>query len=156
MGRMGDGGGSVKKKEQTMTQDYTKWFYARFEDSECWSGGFATREEAITAGRDDFDDGDSFYIARATNPPLRLADWIDAEETLGAAQDRLSDSDRVTYEFDDDAVFTAMPDQRADLTARLKQACDDWQTAHGIVFTVRTFQSMESPELVPPVVGGDQ
>lgn len=129
------------------------WFYARFEDSETWSGGWQTKEEAIAEGREDFDSDDGFWVCLATNPPVRLADWIGASETLERANEAILDSDRCCSEADYNAApFDVKVDQQEDLASRLRKACDDWQEAHGLTFTVLTFESMDLLEYVPPLV----
>lgn len=125
--------------------EHQKWFHARFDDSESWSGGFDTREEVIVAGSCDYDD--FFHICLASNPPVQLRDWIN-DNILEMANDQIQDSDRISYDYDDGQIFDATPDQEKDLIARLKRACDEWQAAHGLVFTVRTFQSMDKIERI--------
>jgi predicted molibdopterin-dependent oxidoreductase YjgC len=123
----------------------SKWYFARFEDSESWAGGFKTREEVIAYAIRDYDD--YFYICRASNPPVMLRDWI-ADNFLKVADDQIMDSDRVSYEHDEVPVFDVTPDQEKDLVARIKRACDEWQAAHGLVFKVRTFESMNDIERI--------
>jgi len=124
--------------------DHAKWFHASFEDSEHWAGGFDTREEVIAAGMRDYDD--FFHICLATNPPVMLKDWIG--DLLEDAEDAIQDSDRISYDFDDGTIFNVTPEQEKDLTARIRQACDEWQAAHSLVFTVRTFHSMDEIERI--------
>lgn len=57
------------------------------------------------------------------------------------------DSDRVAYE-NDDVVFDVTPDQNRDLQERIKKACDEWQTANGLVFKVCTFEDMRAEEVI--------
>lgn len=136
--------------------DYRKWYWARYDDSEAWHGGVQTRDDAVREGRADFDLDDGFYIVEASNPPVMLADWIgDGDDLIDRAHDQLFDSDRISSEHDDGDIFTVTPEQVADLTARIRAACNDWQAAHGLVFTVRSFASMEVAEYVPPVTSGD-
>lgn len=122
------------------------WYHADCEDSESWFGACATREEAIEDGKDEYDG--SFFVCRASNPPLRLADWINADDVLERADEQIADSDRVGGEWDEGPWFEASPEQAADLAARLREACDDWQAAHGLVFTCRTLADISTPELV--------
>ena len=134
-----------------MAQENSLWYFARFEDSEHWSGGFATRDEAVQAGRDDFDDGDGFYICQASNPPVLLSGWIDVERMLENANENILESDRCSGEFDDDAIFDIKPDQEPDLRTAIMKTCDDWQLRHGLVFKVRTFETMDIHEAIPPL-----
>jgi hypothetical protein len=137
---------------EDVVMDYKKWYWARFEDSETWWGGVPTREDAILEGRSDCDDDEGFYICEASNPPVTLADWIgDGDDLIDKAHDSLFDSDRISYEHDDRDIFTATPEQVADLTTRIRAACNEWQAAHGLVFTVRSFEDMSVPEYVPPL-----
>ncbi len=137
-----------------MTKDtHTKWFYSRQEDSEFWFGGSSTREEAIAQGRGDFDDSEEFWICAASNPPIRLADWIGAEQLIKRAAEKLADSDRTHSEADEDAnFFNVSAEQGSDLVKRIQTACDEWQAAHGLVFTVQTFTDFDRFEAVPALI----
>ncbi len=127
------------------------WFLAAREASEMWNGPFQTREAAIDAGRDDHE-RESFWICRASSPPLRLADWMpDADNLLEQADDQLAESDRVGSDGDEGPWFEVKPDLVADLDRRIKAACDDWQAAHGAVFTCTTFETMRDFEQVPEI-----
>lgn len=132
--------------------EFKKWYHASFEDSESWSGGFATREEVIAAGMRDYDD--FFYICLASNPPVALKDWI--VNPLDAAEDALHDSERVMPDFDDDTIFSVTPAQDSDLLERIRKACDEWQEAHNLVFTVRTFESMDEVERIEIPPGSEE
>lgn len=81
-------------------------------------------------------------VIYATNPPVRLADWIDAEQVIEAAEDSLYSNGRADSEHDDRTIFDATPDQIADLDRRLKAAADEWQAAHGLEFPVSTFKAI--------------
>lgn len=125
-------------------------------------GPCATREDAIAEAisdslgeEEDLDPktSDPFWLLRFTvaecrNRPLQLSDWIDAEHVLELAEERLTDSDRRACEFDDDTVFEVTPEQEKDLIARLRRACDEWQAAHGLVFTCQTFEAMRHEESI--------
>jgi len=89
----------------------------------------------------------SFEIAETLNNPLMLRDYIRANTLLEEADERVYDNDRVCHEYDED-VFTVTPAQGQDLQDRIKKACDDWQEANALVFTVRTFESMRSMETI--------
>ncbi len=88
----------------------------------------------------------SFYVCEAKNDPILLSDWIDTYDMTDRAEDLLSDSDRVCDEFDRDLVFEWTREQNADLRKRIRDACDDWQKAHGIIFRVNTFSAMRNEE----------
>jgi hypothetical protein len=122
------------------------WYYTTDPDG-VWHGKCSSREEAIEAGRDEYP-GEDYFVAWAINDPIRLADWIDIEGILERADDALADSDRVSFEYDEQPVFEATPEQQRDLFARVQRACDEWQAAHKLVFTVSTFSRMGEPELI--------
>ena len=130
-----------------LKSDKTKafWYYANFQDSEVWSGGLETRDEAIDAGRDEYDDG--FFVVEATNPPVRISDWIETHRVIERANDSIMDSDRVTI--DEECPFQVSPEQEADLCNRVKLACDQWQEAHGLTFEVQSFDWMSAQEPIP-------
>jgi len=125
----------------------TKLWYHTQDIEGVWHGKCSTREEAIAEGRSDYD-GEGFYVVWATNPPIQLGDWVEADRLLERASDVLSDSDRVCYEFDDNTPFICTPDQERDLEARIKQACNEWQAAHGLIFTVNTFENVGDREFI--------
>jgi hypothetical protein len=130
-----------------MAFDGYKWFYAGHDEAEIWQGPYDTREAAIKAGLSDLDEHDVIWVVEATNPKVTLADWIGADELIDRASEAIMDSDRVSCEHDED-VFAVTAEQGADLAARIRQACHDWQTAHGLIFTVHTFADMGNPEAV--------
>lgn len=111
-------------------------------------GPFATKGEAMAAGSRDFPDG--FYICEASNPPVRLSDYAPVEEFLEYAEEQLADSSRCSIEHDEYPCFDVTAEQRADLEGRMKRACDEWQAAHDLVFTVRTFDATRNNEFVKP------
>lgn len=120
-------------------------------------GPCATRDEAIEDARLDacgeFQDEDGtwkvgVHVVEARQDPLRLADWIDVERMLECAEDQLAESDRVSYEHDDGPWFEATKEQEADIVKRIERACDEWQAAHGLVFTCRTFSASRNHESV--------
>lgn len=132
-------------------QSQWNWYYAASEEGP-YTGPFAAREDAIAEGQGDYD-GAGFWVGEAKNPPVRLADWIGADWILERAGESLFDNDRVCAEFDDGDVFVCSKEQEADLIARLKVACDEWQAAHSLVFTTYTFEQMRNVEFVEAMEG---
>ena len=130
--------------------DEWNWYYARHEEGP-YQGPYGSRDEAITEGRGDLCDGDAFWITKATNPPVKLSEWIEADRALELADERIMDSDRCASEFDE-TIFGATQEQQDDLTARLKRACDEWQAAHGLTFHANTFDKMAATEAIPEQV----
>lgn len=123
----------------------------------CTYGPCDTKEEiiaeAVADGIGEFqaEDGSwklGVHVCEARKDPLRLCDWIgDADELLERAEESLGDSDRAS-EHDDPPYFDCTKDQQADLENRIKAACNDWQTAHGLVFTTWTFSASRNHEYV--------
>lgn len=118
-------------------------------------GPCATRDDAIAEavenqlGADQDEYGGwvaHFDVVEACNDPLRLAVWIDVEAMIERAEERLYDSSRLSSEIDEGTIFDPTPEQTADLQRRIRLACDEWQLAHGLVFTCQTFSAMRNHE----------
>lgn len=137
-----------------MGEDRKDWPWWASDNGEMFGvGPCATREEAIAeAVFNEIGAGDDgsyrFTLAQAERDPIRLADWLDVEEALERADESLADSDRVCWEYDDGQVFMVNPMNMKDLKERIAKACDEWQEANGLVFTVRTFSHCWSHENV--------
>ena len=69
-------------------------------------------------------------------------------EILEYAEDSIFDNDRASYEYDGDGIFNVTLAQEKDLTARIKKACDEWQSDNGISFSCSTFYYMSAPEWI--------
>lgn len=136
-------------------KSYWGW-WAGANEEWCTIGPCSSRDQVIAEATDEvlgeFQDGDTwklgFHICEANKPPLRLADWIGADDLLGQAEDAICDSDRVSCEYDEGPWFHASAEQEADLERRVKAACDAWQAAHGLVFTCTSFSSSRNHEHV--------
>jgi hypothetical protein len=140
-----------------MTGVQGQWQWWISGDAENYQGPFASREEASAEARgqamgEHLDERGvtmlRFYITEARQDPLVLADWIDVEEVIDRAEEALVVSDRVGAECDKGPWFDYPAATFADLEARIKQACTDWQTAHGLVFTCRTFSASRNEETI--------
>lgn len=144
---MGEAMAEAQATSDPPADDGWRWYAGGFEDAEVWEGPFSTREKAIAAGLLVYPDG--VYVAEGRNPPVLLSDYAPIDRFRELCDEALLDSDRVSYEFDDDYAFDCTPVQDKDLQERLRRACDDWQQAHGLVFTVRTIAEMRGGEYVP-------
>lgn len=139
---------STKGKHMGDQRDW-QWYQARYEDGS-YSGPFATREEAVAEGRDEWGDDDDagFWVAEATNPPVMLSDWIGADDLIDRADESIFGDDRASCEWDH-SIFEASKEQKEDLKARIIAACDEWQKAHGLTFCCSTFEAMRNVEFIP-------
>ena len=132
---------------------YWGWWYGRNDESGM-TGPFETRQiaidEAVAEGSfvetEDEQDVHRFHVVHAEKAPLRLADWIDVESIIERANEDVAESDRAAREDDEGPWITPDAAQEADLLARFKAVCDDWQKAHGLVFTTYTFSRQEAGE----------
>lgn len=137
-------------------QRHWQWYQARHEEGS-YSGPYATREDAIAEGRGEWGDDDDvgFWIAEATDPPVKLSEWIGADDLLERAEESIFDNDRASMEWDD-LIFDASKEQEADLKARIIAACDEWQKAHKLTFHCSTFESMRNVEYIPGLSAPEQ
>jgi hypothetical protein len=135
--------------EKVVAPNYWGW-WAGYNEEYCTIGPCGSREEVIAAataeamGEFQTADGDwklGFWICEAEQRPLRLADWIEVDRLLERAEEVLSDSDRVGCEGDDGPWFEVTVAQEADLHKRIAATCDEWQAAHGLVFTCKAFSA---------------
>lgn len=104
-------------------------------------GNWLVDHDGDAGKTDDKDRGftGSVTVIYATNPPIRLADWLDAGTIIEAVEDDIYSNGRANSEHDDGQVFDAAPKQIADLDRRLKAAADEWQAANNLTFGVSTF-----------------
>lgn len=136
------------------THDDWQWYSGR--DGETYQfGPYANKADAVREAQDDacgeFQDDDGVWkvgvhVCEATNPPIRLADWVGADRLIERAEDDLVDSDRVGHDFDEGPFFSCTAAQENDLLSAIKVACDEWQARNGLVFTCNTFLNMRNQE----------
>ncbi|MFC3569170.1 hypothetical protein [Paracoccus simplex] len=150
---------TLRRPAEAARADVPWQWWAGRDDENFSFGPCNTREEAIRLAVEDgmceessADDPEVWenhiHLIEAQQAPLRLADWIGTDTLLERADEAVADSDRVCYEHDDGPWFEATTEQEADLAARLRRACDEWQTAHGLTFTCRTFSASCNAEFV--------
>lgn len=153
--RVGAGEKPVEQKPSVIGDGPWKW-WAGTSDEWFTEGPFESREEAVieaTVQRlGEFKDSDGlwklrFCLVEARQNPLRLADHLDVERMLEAAEDSLESSERVG-ELDDGPFFGCTPEQEKDLASRVASACDAWQQANSLRFDVKTFSHTRGEELV--------
>lgn len=135
-----------------------KWeWWAGTNEEEFRYGPHNSREDAISEAQSDasgeFQDNDGVWkvgvhIVEACNPPLLLSRYFRTDDILERAEETLSDSDRVGAEGDEGPWFECTVAQDRDLQDRVRRAIDEWQAAHGLVFTCRTFAGMRNDEYV--------
>lgn len=135
-----------------------KWF-AGGNDEYFSIGPCDTRDEAIAEATQDCsgefqDEADGkwkvgIHLVEARQDPLRLSRFVDVERMLERAEEDVSESDMVNYDFGDDGpFFKATPVQENDLEARIKKACDEWQDAHSIAYKPHTFSASRNHDYV--------
>lgn len=141
----------------TDRKDGWKWF-AGTNDEYFSIGPHETRDEAIETARQDacgeFQDEDGVWkvgvhVVEARQDPLRLSIFIDVDHMLERAEEDVSESEFVNYDYGDDGpFFSATQDQEADLAARIKRVCDEWQDAHGLAYVPRAFSASRNHDYV--------
>lgn len=107
-----------------MTQPDWKW-YAGSNEEEFHSGPFDTREEAVYAL-----DGEGGFIIEAHKHLESLASYFDAHRFLEDAEDSAYDMANP----DGGPLFDATGAQIIDLEKRVREAIDQWQESHNLVF----------------------
>ena len=125
-------------------RDGWTWWSGR--DGENYTDANDTRDAAIAAL-----EGEGGYIIEARQDPLDLSDYLDAADLLERAEEAAFDQANE----DGDPIFDAKPEQIADLEARLKRACDEWQAAHGLVFTPWCFTASRNRERIAATYNPD-
>lgn len=139
------------------------WWAGKSTDDYALVGPCRTRDEAIAEAVDHgfgewLDEAEdppvwkhTFVVFEAEHAPLRLADWIRADQIIEMADEDLADSERVSSEYDDGPWFRATPEQKSELARDLRAACDEWQRRNGLVFTCCTFNAQRGEEAVTVV-----
>lgn len=133
-----------------------EWLWWGGNDEEFYTyGGYAFKEavieEALHDKSGEFQDENGvwkieLHICEARQDPLRFADWLDIDQIIDWAEGSLADSDRVSTEHDDGTQFDLNEAQKEDLEARIHEACDAWQVAHGLIFNTNTFSKIRNHE----------
>lgn len=132
-------------------------WWGGIDEEVCIYGPHETRQavidEAVSDGSGEFqaEDGSwrvGVHICEARKDPLMLADYLmDIDDLVERADEAVSDSDRAS-ENQDGAYFDCTTEQPSDLEKRIKAACDEWQTAHNLVFQTWTFSASRNHEHV--------
>lgn len=128
------------------------------------SGPHDTRDEAIqdALGNEYFNvfvdatgaRNAGIHIVEAYIAPLRIADWIGADDIVERAENRISDG-MVFAENDEGPWFETTVEQAEDLEQCLRKAANDWQDRHKLVFATTTFEGQRNSEyLVLPHPNG--
>ncbi|OJX99076.1 MAG: hypothetical protein BGP07_03150 [Rhizobiales bacterium 63-22] len=129
-----------------MSDKNWKW-YAGPDDEVFTIGPCDTREEAIEEAQGYGYEG--FHLVEAVKDDIRLADYIGADNILEEAEERAYD---LCDPESSESLFDVTGDQCADLTARLRKACDEWQEAHGLRFVPWAFTRTRNAEYIEPEV----
>lgn len=132
-----------------------RWYHATSGEGH-YSGPYDTRDDAIEGARSEYGDDVGFYVAEATNPPLKLSDWCNFDTLLERADDNVFDNERADYAYDETGVFVVTPEEEKRLIEALTAACDAWQNSGGHTFTVRTFRAIRSHGFIPPLTSDEE
>ncbi len=138
--------GNQRAQPAAATESVDWGWYAGSDDEHYHTGPLATRDEAMAALN-----GRGGYIIEAHQGPVKLSAYIDAQDLLERAEDTAYDLSNENG----DPIFDAKSEQIADLSTRLKAACDKWQAAHGLVFTPYTFTACRNEERIEPETAPD-
>jgi len=135
-----------------MTEELEWGWYASLDGEEFNVGPEPTREAIINQAREDLDlDNDGFTIIEAKpDRPAHIKKWARVADILEAAEENIQDS-LSPFMFDNRDIFAVTAEQKADLIARLERACDEWESAHGLVFRSPIFLQTRNSEFIPPL-----
>ncbi|AXQ93173.1 hypothetical protein LV780_04710 [Cereibacter azotoformans] len=124
-------------------------WYAGSDGENYHTGPLASRDHAVAALY-----GEAGYIIEARQDLLPLSHYVDAEDILDRADECADDMKGDGCE----PIFEATPEQVADLDARLKRSCDEWQAAHGLRFKPCAFTASRNEawiEAIDPIDLGE-
>lgn len=100
-----------------------KWWVGYAEDAESFSGPYETREEAIGAGRDEYDE--MFYICEADKSVIRAN--VDGENLAERVMEELCDNNEECFGEDGpDDPWAHISDAHRSLGNAIEKAVADW------------------------------
>lgn len=98
-----------------------RWGYASDDEAERWTGAYATREEAIAAGREEFG-VESFWVASGTRP--------DAGDYFPDAHDMIETAEQVAYDAVGEASEDWSPTPSKEAREELEAFITAWANKH--------------------------
>lgn len=124
-----------------------KWWLASGEDDECFSGPFASRDEAIDEGRGQYGDDETFYVCEADKTVMRCS--IDAESHADRILEELCENNLECFGEDgpDDPWAHVTHAHRA-LGRAIEDAVSDWLAA--TPGKTWTFDTVRNGEYIEP------
>ncbi len=131
------------------TEPNWQWWYGKC--SERMKDHAPTREDAITAGRGEYD-GEAFVILEATKAAPSLPDADDIIELFCERNEDLGDQEGAGFGYD----IGGTQEQRYELTVRLQDTLSDWLTRHKAWPHVWTFAATRNEEVIPALEDADQ
>lgn len=134
----------------------TEWAWYASDDAENYTvGPEPNRDAIVSAARDEElgfieENGKPelrFWIVEARKADLRIADFCLPSDLFEHAED---EADSLDYGGVDqmEEVFTCSQEHQADLKARLRAACEEWQQAHGLSWRSWAFSETRNEETV--------
>lgn len=115
-----------------------------------YSGPFDSRASAVAEGSKSL--GLPFEIFETQFELVRLSEWVDVDKLVDNAECKISKDKKSSAFFAEWFYFDSPPEHDNDLRERIKRVCDEWQVAHGIVFSVPTFSTVRNNEAIPAAV----
>jgi len=133
------------------------WQWWAGDNEEMFSvGPYSSKKEAIAeaigqcTGEFEGDDGKwrlGIHVVEARHDPLRLADWIGADRLLERVEEDIFENDTAAEDYVGPYV-NCTPEQEADLVARVRRVCDDWQAENGVVISMITFTATRNADYI--------